>query len=139
MAPIREDSGDIGLGRLIQAHGMQAGIMAIGCQELDMGAALHQAALVHDQNLVSLLDGRQAVSDHQCGTALHDVVKGSLDVALGLGIQGRSRLVENQQRRVLQQCPGDRQALALATGKQYAVLADFGIEPLGSLSTNSLA
>jgi len=28
-APIKEGSGDIGLGRLIQPHGMQTGIMAI--------------------------------------------------------------------------------------------------------------
>lgn len=47
---------------------------------------------------------------------------------LGLGIQRRGGFIEDQQRCVLQQCPGDRQALALAAGEQHAVFAHFGIE-----------
>jgi hypothetical protein len=64
---------------------------------------------------------------------LHHVIQGRLDMPLGLGIQRRSGLVEDQQRRVFQQRPGNRQALALAAGQQYAVLADFGIEALRQL------
>ena len=49
---------------------------------------------------------------------------------LRLGVQRRGRLVEDQQGRVLEQRPGDRQTLALAAGKQHAILADLGVEAL---------
>ncbi|MNP21554.1 hypothetical protein D3C76_1141770 [compost metagenome] len=73
------------------------------------------------------------MGDHQGGASLHDVIQGCLDVPLGFGVEGRSGFVENQQRRILEQRPGNRQTLALATGEQHAVLADLSVEALGQL------
>lgn len=95
-----------------------------------MGAALDNLALIHDQDQVGFLDGCQAVSDHQGSTTLHDVVEGCLDMTLRLGIQRRGGLIEDQQRRVFEQRPGNRQTLALTAGKQHAVLADLSVQAL---------
>jgi hypothetical protein len=51
-------------------------------------------------------------------------------MTFGLGVERRGRLVENQDRRVLEQRAGNRQALALAAREQHAVLADLGVEAL---------
>ncbi|MNJ78216.1 hypothetical protein D3C77_759030 [compost metagenome] len=51
-------------------------------------------------------------------------------MALGLGVQRRGGLIENQQRRVLQQRARDGQALPLTTREQHAVLSHFGVEAL---------
>lgn len=55
-------SGDI-FSRGVEAHGVQAGVVTVLRQKFGMGAALHNTALIHDQNQVSFLDGRQTVSD----------------------------------------------------------------------------
>ena len=47
-----------------------------------------------------------------------------LDQPLRLGIEGRGRLVEDQDRRVLEQRAGDRQPLPLAAGQPLSALAD---------------
>ena len=57
-----------------------------------------------------------------------------LDNQLDLdGLDRRPRFIENQHRRILEQCAGDGQALALAAGQQRAVLADQGVQPLREL------
>ena len=55
---------------------------------------------------------------------LHKFGDRFLDVALGFRIERRGRLVEQDDRRVLDQRARDRDALALAAGKLHAVLAD---------------
>ena len=57
-----------------------------------------------------------------------------LDQPLGFGIERRSRLVEQQQGRVAQQRPGDRDALALAAGQPCAAFAEIGVEAFGQLA-----
>ena len=50
-----------------------------------------------------------------------------LDMALGFGIERGGRLVEQDDRRVLDQRPRDGDALALAAGELQAVLADLRV------------
>ena len=68
------------------------------------------------------------MGDDQRRAAPGQKPQGLLDLLLGFGIERRSRLVENQYRRVLEQRPGDGDALALAAGKQAGVVAHFGVE-----------
>ena len=91
-----------------------------------MVAALDDMTLVDHQDLVRLLYGGEAVGDHQGGARLAQLVDGRLDVAFGLGIQGRGGLVQQQYRGVTQQGAGDGDALALTTGEGGAILADAG-------------
>jgi hypothetical protein len=57
---------------------------------------------------------------------------------LGLGIEGRGGLVEDQQPRVPKQCPGDGQSLALAAGKGDAPFADGSPIALGEGSDEAV-
>ena len=57
------------------------------------------------------------MGDDDGRTALHEVIQGTLHKALALGIEGRSGFVEDEDRGILIDGTGDREALALATGE----------------------
>src|SRR5690606_21703184 len=79
---------------------------------------------------VGVLDRRQPVGDDQRRAALRELVERLLDRALGLGVEGRGRLVEDQDRRVLQEDARDRQPLLLTARELHAALADQRVEAL---------
>ena len=79
-----------------------------------MRADLDDAAALQDHQPVHPGDGRQAVGDGDHRLALHQVLELLLDRRLDVGIERRGRLVEDQDRRVLEEDAGDRHALALA-------------------------
>jgi hypothetical protein len=116
---------------------MQSRIVAVGGQQLGVGAAFDDASLIHDQDQIGLFDGRQAVGDDQRRPAGHHLGRGRLDVPFGFGVERRSGLVEDEDRCVLEQRPGNGQALALAAGEQHAVFTDQGVEARGRRSMNS--
>ena len=99
-------------------------VMAIPLEQLRMAAALDDAAGIHHQDLVGVHHRRQPVRDHQRGAADRDAVEFGLDRFLAFGIQRRGRLVEDQDRRILQQRARDRDALLLAAGQFQAAFAD---------------
>ena len=55
----------------------------------------------------------------------------SVELELGLGVERRRRLVEDQHLRVVVQRAGDAEALALAARELHAALADHLVEPVG--------
>ena len=59
--------------------------------------------------------------------AFHEAVELLLDRRLDLRIERAGRLVEDEDRRVLEDQPGDGDALALAAGELDAALADVGV------------
>ena len=61
----------------------------------------------------------------------HRRLEGRLDHALALGVEGARRLVEEQQRRVLEDGAGDRDALPLSARQAHAALAQEGAVALG--------
>ena len=54
---------------------VQLVVQAALCQQFLMGAFLPDLALVHDDDLVAVLDGGQAVCHDDGGTALHQLVQ----------------------------------------------------------------
>ena len=80
--------------------------------------------MVEHQDAVGADHARQPVRQDQGRAALRQPVERLLDHRLVLGIDRGQRLVEDQDRRIAQQCPGDRQALALAARQVDAALAD---------------
>ena len=74
---------------------------------------------------------RQAMGDDHGGAPAHEFAEGRLHLAFGFRVQGRGRLVEQQDGGVLERRPGDGQALALAAGKLDALFADHGVVALG--------
>ena len=81
-----------------------------------MRAALDDASFVQHADEVGMFDGRETVRHHQGGTFRHEVLERFLHEFLGLGIERRSRFIQNQDRRVLEDSPCDGEALALPAG-----------------------
>src|SRR5690606_35572178 len=85
--------------------------------------ALDDAALIEDENLVGVGDGRQAVGNDEGRASATKRIESALDLAFRLRVERAGRLVEDQNRRLLQDGPRDRNALALAAGQGSAPLA----------------
>ena len=73
---------------------------------------------------LGVADGREAVRDHERRAALAQPAQRVEDDLLGKRVERRGRLVEDQDRRVLEQRPGDAETLALAARQRGARLGD---------------
>ena len=89
-----------------------------------MPAALDDLAALDHQDRVGMHDGVQAVRDHDGGAVLAEMLDRFLHLLFGFRIQRRGGFIEQDDRRVLDQRAGHRDALALAAGQLRAVLAD---------------
>ena len=105
----------------------KVGVMAVGGEQFVMRALFDDAALVEHHQPVHARDGREPVRDRDHGLAFHQVAEARLDRGLDFGIERRGRLVEHQDRRVLQDHARDGDALALAAGELHAALADLRV------------
>ena len=92
-----------------------------------MRALLDDAAVVEHDQPVHARDGREPVRDRDHGLACHQRAEALLDRGLDLAVERRGRLVEHQDRRVLQDHARDRDALALAARELDAALADLRV------------
>ena len=82
-------------------HIMQFLIVAVNIQQFVMGAALYDAPLVDDADLVGILDGREAVGDGYRRAGLHQPLKGILHESFTLGVEGGGGFVEDEDGRIL--------------------------------------
>src|SRR5271165_2116091 len=98
-------------------------------QKLAVAAALDYTAAIDNTNFVGLRHRRQAVGDDDRGAALAQRAQRLLDRLLGLGIERRSRFVEEDEWGVLEKGAGDGDALALPAGELHAVLAARRVVP----------
>ena len=76
-----------------------------------MAAALDDLSVIYDQDLIGLLDRRKAVGDRNDRLALRQLGDRRLDEVLILRIDACRRLVENDDRCILQDRPCDRDAM----------------------------
>ena len=88
-----------------------------------MVAALDDPALPQDQDLVGVHDGRQPMRDHEGSAVATDAPECFLDRRLGGTIQGRRRLVEDQEPGIRQKRPGYTHPLSFSPRKLQAPLA----------------
>mmetsp|Transcript_46441 Transcript_46441/g.132386 ORF Transcript_46441/g.132386 Transcript_46441/m.132386 type:complete len:242 (+) Transcript_46441:2140-2865(+) len=98
--------------------------------QLRRGARLDDASAVHDDDLSCLQDGGQAMRDDHGRPPLHDALQGLLHLTLRLRIEGAGRLVHQQDRRVLEHRPRDRDPLLLAPGEGPPELRDLRLQSL---------
>src|SRR5947209_449916 len=103
-----------------------------------MLADLDDTAAVEDADKIGIDDRRQPVRNHDRRTTAHQRSQGGLYLALALGIERRGRLVEQQDRGVLQHRAGDRQALALSAGEAQPMLADDRVVALRKLADEAV-
>ena len=93
-----------------------------------MGTAFFDDAVIQDKDLVGILDGRQAVSDDEGGTADHELVERILHDLLAFRIECGGRFVQDEDLRILQDRSCDGDALTLTAGEDEAAIADLGID-----------
>ena len=89
-----------------------------------MRALLDDPAVLEHDDLAGALDRREAVGDDDRGAAGQQAPQAVLDPALGVDVDVRGRLVEDQDPRVGDQRAGERDELALAGRELHAALAD---------------
>ena len=82
--------------------------------EFIMSSQRHDAAMIHNGNLIRTADRGHPVRNRECRAIFRQLFDGVQQESLGLGIECRRGLIKDQDRRVLKQCPGDRQSLLLA-------------------------
>src|SRR4051794_20081556 len=105
--------------RLCSGHGqellaIQPRVQPPVGEQLVVAAALDDSAALDDDDEVGAQDRGQAVRDRDRRAPLHDALDSDLDQPLGHGVEGRRRLVKNEDARVLEQHARERDALLLA-------------------------
>ena len=106
---------------------VQLVVQAALCQQFLMGAFLPDLTLMHDDNLVAVLDSGQAVCHDDGGTAFHQLAQCILNEGFGLGVDIGGRFVQNEHRRLEGQRPGKGQQLTLTGREGRAPLDDLMI------------
>ena len=89
-----------------------------------MGSLLQDAASFKDNDLVCFEDGIQAVCNRDDGPSLHQALCGFLKQGFGLRVETGGGLVQDQDRRILQEGPGQGKALRLSAAETRAVFAN---------------
>ena len=95
-----------------------------------MRAALDDPSVGQHHDLLGQRDGRGAVGDDEGGAALHDLHQRPPDLELGLGVDARGGVVQDQYLGVDDERPGNGDALALAARQGQSALADDGLVAL---------
>src|SRR5690606_27512507 len=109
----------------------QPAVDPLAREEILVLATLHYLALAQHQDQIRVPDRREPVRDHEDRPAGEQLLRSLLDQLLGLAVQRARRLVEDQDRRIAQHRPGDRDSLALTTREARASLAEDRLVALG--------
>lgn len=91
-------------------------VPALFSEQIRVTTLLNYLAVVHDYYLIKTRQAPQAVSHHQHGFLAHHFRQKMQDLAFGGRIQAFCRLIEQHQRRIVEQCAGNRQPAQFAAG-----------------------
>ena len=106
-------------------HGGQQGAEERGAgPEFVHGAGVHDPAAVQQGDAVGEFEGGPAVGDDHGGGPADGFAQRGVDLGLHAGVDRRGGVVQDEDGRVAQQRPGQRDALALAAGQGQALFAD---------------
>ena len=98
-------------------------------EELRVGALLHEAALVQDDDAIEHRGDAETVGDDQRGALADAAEEAGEDRRLGLGVDGGEGVVENQYPGVAQERTRQGRPLALTARERQAALADHRVPP----------
>src|SRR5438105_3110320 len=112
------------IGERRELQSVQAGVLAAEAQELLVRAELDDPSLHEHRDPVRVLDGGEAVRDDEARPILHQTVERPLHFPFAFRVEGAGGLVEQEDRRVLEQGARDGDALPLPTGERRPALAD---------------
>ncbi len=94
--------------------GVEIVVTAMHCKEFRVLPRSTMTPLLDNENLIGAADRGRAVSDHECGAALHKLVEAVLNHGFRFGVERAGGLVEDENARLGQQCACDGKPLALA-------------------------
>ena len=116
---------DSGIGTELEL--IQVIIHSLFCHQFIMGALLDNFTVTDHGNFIRILDGGKAMGHHQCCTAFAEFIQGLLDQDLCGIVQRAGCFIQNQNRRILQENPGNGKALFLPAGETNPPFADIRI------------
>ena len=96
-----------------------------------MGTLLYDLPAIQRQNLVRVPHGFQSVGNHNNRLVLHQSFHGLLQLILVLRVYVCSRLIEDDNRRILENGPGNGNPLLFAPGQSGPAFADYSIVSRG--------
>ena len=107
----------------------QLGIGALWLRQQPLVApSLHHSAPLQYQDLVGVTDGAAALGHQDLGASV--ATQGFVYPSFCFGIEGAGGFIENQNRRVLQQHPGQLQPLTLAAGEVPPPFGQHRVQPV---------
>ncbi len=106
---------------------MQPLVNAAVADQFLMRAGLGNPAAIEYHNFVGAPDSGEPVRDHDHRAVAHQGLERPLHQHFRFGVQMRSSFVQDQDRRVLEQCPRDGQTLSLAAAELGTTFADHGV------------
>ena len=114
------------------------GIITAVLQQLFVSTPLADGSVFKHEDLICVLDGRDPVSDDKDRMVIAKGLQLLLDIGFRLHIHRGRGVVQNQDRRILDQRPRQRNPLFLPAGKSDAPLADDGIIAVRKLSASAI-
>ena len=112
-----------------ELHAVEPRVDAPLARRARRASRLDDAPLVEDDDAVRRADGREAVRDDERRAPLHHRLERALQARLGVRVDARGRLVEDEQRRVAVDGPREREELPLAGAEVRPALVDACVEP----------
>ena len=107
---------------LFELRVVQLGIEAVLRKQLFVAALFDDVAVLHDEDEVGVADGRKAVRDDKGGAPHRQLIHRLLNELLRAGIDGGSRLVQDEHGRVFDHRAGDGDELLLPRGEVRLVV-----------------
>ena len=120
---------DLPPGGLLPLH-HEAAVEPVNSNQLVMGALLNDLTMIDHKNLVGMAHGFQPVSNHNDRLIVGQFRNGLHQLLFIFRVHVGGSFIQNDDRRILHDGPGDGNALALAAGKRAACLADDGVKAL---------
>ena len=115
---------DVGALSVVVRPGNQVAVQRAACVEFGVCADIYQAPLIEDGNPVGELERGAAVRDEQRGPAGHDLLEPAVDLGFDPRVDGRGRVVQDQDAGIGEQRPGQGHPLPLPAGQGQALLPD---------------
>ena len=112
---------------------VQGGVQTVALDEAIVGASLGNSPLVQHEDLIRVADRRNPVRHDDRGPLAHDVAQTGEDFFLCVGVDGRQRVVQNEDARIDDDRAGDGRPLLLAARQRDAALADHRVVSLGEV------
>src|SRR5215467_11183233 len=104
-----------------------------------MGSALYDTAAIKHENLVCVHDSGKPVRDYDASTVEHQSLQRFLDESLRTHVHARRRFIQNQNWRILQECPRNRKPLLSPTLNFTPRSPTTLLNPCGNRSMNARA